>query len=120
MTEYQVGQKIKIEFEGTVREHGVSDELCTEVADSMGRYHYIVLGSGGVTVTTQDPEHWPPEVGDIWKANDREYYVRQNRMSRSSVTVAAFEDSVTRDYIDEEQEKFKALNPVLIRRRGSW
>lgn len=112
---YKKGQRVKVELEGEIRNPD-SYNGCAWIVAGDGEYsHYVYLDSStaGVKVTLADPEDWPPQVGDIWEADGKEWFVRKNTDSRVRVVFVS-EDNDMR----VELENFKALNPVLVRRRG--
>jgi hypothetical protein len=120
MSEFKEGQRVRVEFEGVIKDT-YSHNACAKIVDSgaeeVGWYHYVYLNSPGVKVTLADPESWPPRVGDIWEAGGREWYTRQNMACGDEIIVGTF-DRPSQDYYQRDLGDFKALNPVLVRRRG--
>jgi hypothetical protein len=107
MSELKEGQRVKVELEGVlslVDKEGVY----VRVPADRSYAHWIWLEHA--KVTPLDPPDWPPRVGDIWEAEGREWFAR--------IT------SETSIFIPEDNNPsvllaaFKALNPVLVRRRG--
>ena len=72
MTKYNVGDKITVILEGTVRELDTHDS-CMQVRDGNGYDHYIFHSDfsntgADITVTTPaGPKYLPIEVGDLIK-----------------------------------------------------
>jgi hypothetical protein len=62
----------------------------------------------------RDPKNWPPQVGDLWETEGQDFYVRASTVDGSAI-VSAF-DAVDVFY-PEDVDRFKALNPHLLRRR---
>jgi hypothetical protein len=115
MAEFKKGLRVKVEIEGIV-ESTSSYHGCADIRDNRGYAHFICVTSDAVTVTPTDPPDWPPQVGDIWEAEGTEYYVRPSISERGEVVIIGFEGH--KDYIQPRFDLFKALNPVLVRRRG--
>jgi hypothetical protein len=73
MTKYNVGDKITVILEGTVRELDTHDS-CMQVRDGNGYDHYVyqsTYGGADITVTTPaGPKYLPIEVGDLLKDKD--------------------------------------------------
>jgi hypothetical protein len=109
-----VGTRVHVEFDGVVHKgYGDVHPLHVAVSDG-GSLHHLHLMSDNVTVIP--PADWPPQIGDIWEADGHEYYVRQHCFDTERYAVEGFNQE-TGSYSDDLDD-FKALNPVLIRRRG--
>ena len=117
MTEYKVGQRVKVEFEGTIQELESKDS-CLRVVTDRGYNHYVYVAERngdqtdtGAKVTLADPKDWPPRVGDIWEAEGEEWFAREGNIIEIYLVS-------TRPNRSNDVDDFKALNPVLVRRRG--
>ena len=109
MTEYQKGQRVRVEVEGTIS--AVMADGSFAIANVPGtRFKDDGLLNPKVTVTPLDPPDWPPQVGDIWEADGEEWFAAWSM--GNLVMVPAGEGC---SFILDE---FKALQPVLVRRRG--
>lgn len=108
MSEFKRGQRVHVEFDGVVTAEGNTGVY----VKPDGKY----LGVGwvpDVTVTPLEPPSWPPQVGDIWEADGREWFARIN-LDHKNKTVMVSEIGRLHFNLDT----FKALNPALVRRRG--
>jgi hypothetical protein len=116
MTEYRKGQRVKVEFEGTVAcvfQDGIHLGVYQDGAISMGSGISVLIPATSITLL--DPPDWPPQEGDIWEAEGREYFVRANAdYDCKDRTVQVREDGRLVYRLDD----FKALNPTPVRRRG--
>ena len=108
MQEFKAGQRIKVEYTGIIPESGKG----TDARLLFEGVYLQVRPLEDIKVTLADPKDWPPQMGDIWEANGREYYV-QSSLSRK--VVVRPDDTM---HAQPSLESFKALNPVLVRRRG--
>lgn len=121
MNEYKRGDKITVTFTGTIRETGSKDACAKVTDDSDCEFnHYVYLNSSAVEITRAEPDNWPPQVGDIWEVAGNEYSVRRNSASPEQLVIQLLDidESTSRwEYYKDNQDKFKALNPRLIRRR---
>jgi hypothetical protein len=117
MSTFKKGQRVHVEFDGVI------SQVIGETAWVLPGGNSPGLRARGIQVsaiTLADPADWPPQVGDIWEADGREYYVR----GRAVCTGLIIEPFNTDDpgpkwqYTDELLDEYKALNPVLVRRRG--
>jgi hypothetical protein len=130
MTEFKRDQRVRVTIETKV-ERVYGDGRITFYVPPAGAGRYLTVDTVddtlGVTVEVMDPPNWPPQVGDVWEADGLDFYVRQYQGARGRIAIEPFErdsrpavrytDSVAaveRDSLDS----FKALNPVLVRRRG--
>jgi hypothetical protein len=116
MTDYKVGQRVHVEFEGVITDLE-SKDCCLKVETAQGFNHYVYVdkwdgpqADTGAKVTLADPENWPPQVGDIWEAAGKEYFAV---VGWGIVALVPAEDGRAQDL-----KPFKTLNPVLVRRRG--
>lgn len=120
MNEFKEGQRVKVEYEGTVAPCGGGMDAVIKSKDAPYDDRLYLLDLAGIKVTLLDPPDWPPRVGDIWEAEGREYYVCGSSV-KGGVIIEPF--NVTNpgskwQYADELLDDFKALNPTLVRRRG--
>jgi hypothetical protein len=128
MSRFTKGQRVRVEIEGTVasyHEGGGRHEGMYVTTGNGEQCHYVRLGVAGspkgtVSVTLLDPPDWPPQVGDIWESEGREYCVRGSNI-REGVIIEPFNvanPGPRWQYANELLDDFKGLNPVLVRRRG--
>ena len=117
MTEYKKGQRVKVEFEGVVK---VADsDGMLEILTDDGYFYYIAARrEPGVKITPADPKGWPPRVGDIWETGGTEYFARHSADKMGITMVPDGQDVIGHYALNSMSETFKALNPVLVRRRG--
>jgi hypothetical protein len=114
MTEFKAGQRVKVEFGGTLK---YLDDETMEIRTDDDYFYYIAPGrEPGITITPLDPENWPPQVGDIWEADGGEFLARKSVAGRDAIVCIPV-DEMPRHYA-MDTEPLKALNPVLVRRRG--
>jgi hypothetical protein len=119
MGRFKKGERVRVVIEGSVKtynEAGGVEALYVTTGNGIDT-HYVHLGIAGspmgtVSVESLDPANWPPQVGDIWEAEGREWFA-QSSLSRG--VVLRGEDT---GYAALELDRFKGLNPVLVRRRG--
>jgi hypothetical protein len=117
MVYYKAGQRVKVEYEGTVA-FAFSD------GRHIGIYQDGAVGTGSGTqvlvktaiVTLLDPPDWPPRVGDIWEAQGQEYYVRRKFARMDGYAIESFTSAER--WIGETLDEFRAISPKLLRRRG--
>jgi len=122
MTEFKIGQRVKVELEGTIV--GLeSHDGCIKIWSDQEYAHYVCVDrwSGGqidtgAKVTLTGPENWPPQVGDIWEADGGEFVARKSLAGRDYIVCIPVDD--IHGHYAMETAPFKALNPVLVRRRG--
>lgn len=113
--EFKTGQRVKVEYEGTVQGAGTTR---ISVLPDGGGYRMIDLTKNKVTLL--DPPDWPPEAGDIWETSDgcraEEWFAVTGLISGGIfMQPDNGEDGWS---LKSNAERFKALNPVLVRRRG--
>jgi hypothetical protein len=105
MTEYQKGQRVKVELEGTIQS---LDEAGMYVAADEDKTYAHFVWVDHATIIPLDPPDWPPQPGDIWEADGEEWFARQN--INTAVMAPAAGQARPLDW-------FKDRNPVLVRRR---
>jgi len=68
MSEYEAGQRVKVEYEATVEQDCREGDkiLYLRLDDTCHR----MVNIQSVKVTNLDPANWPPQVGDIWATGD--------------------------------------------------
>lgn len=116
MSEYRKGQRVHIELEGEIAAMEKAYSLLEIRSDDGGEY--CITTNSAFKVTLADPKDWPPQVGDIWLADGKEYYVRQNQASsRHESVIGPFDITGEVEYYQDSHGQFKALSPVLVRRR---
>jgi hypothetical protein len=105
------GQRITVQFSGIVTAEA---DPRFRVTDADGHEHLFWPGSRSVNYVVEDPDFWPPQVGDVWKTDTGLYYARKSVVGesvllwpfRSSGSVAA--------------SKFIQSSPVLAFRDGAF
>jgi hypothetical protein len=118
MTEFRVGQRVKVSavFEGELRcinGDGTVDVLPdSQAGEYLGRDVEYSIQSEFVTLA--DPENWPPQLGDIWAVGDKEWFARYSALTPVYLEAA---DPYQKCYAEYSFDQFKALNPVLVRRK---
>jgi hypothetical protein len=119
------GQRVKVEFEGVVH---ITPEGERMVYVNAGRDNYTAWVPVS-TVTQLDPDHWPPQVGDIWEADGHEYMIRDARSASATTrrNVGYDKGYLLVSPLDHaaptmrgRYDDLKAANPKLIRRRGGF
>lgn len=125
MTKFKPGQRVSFTTTATIAEPGGGAKYIVPSAEAPfdGVLYLVNVDDRNAKVELipdPDPENWPPQVGDIWKAGEREFYVRQNVTLRSTVVVGAFvfDNSDNSEFYEDSDRlpDFKALKPVLVRR----
>lgn len=120
MSEFKHGQRVKVsipEFYGKVLYVHGDDfsgvDVLPEGEWSMDGYSLDGIPAEYVTPAPQDPESWPPQVGDVWETEDGSDWFGRRHIFEKGLVVLTGEDGRSVD-VDE----FKRLNPRLVRRRG--
>lgn len=122
MSQLANGQRVRVEVEGVVDS---PDSIGTYVRDTDGRMIYVAWEM----VTPLDPDHWPPQAGDIWEANGFEYMIRDvgSASATSRRRVVSDNPYLLVSPLDQlaptlhgRLASLKAANPTLIRRRGGF
>lgn len=109
MGEFKAGQRVKVEYEGTVVVVHHEPKLAY-VIQRGGRNAWMYPEHS--TITLLDPADWPPQVGDIWEANGQEWFACR-RHDDGALLIKPDDGGGMWD-----TKTFKSLNPVLVRRRG--
>jgi len=106
MTEFKKGQRVHVEYVGVIQD--THPELLWVHPDDpdVGAFSVPVKA-----VTLADPKDWPPQVGDIWEGRGMEWFARKGELSDNMILAPERGDD------DWTQQEFKALNPILVRRR---
>lgn len=117
MQEFKKGQRVKVEYEGVV-DWFDGEALQLSRDDSRKVSRLVRVDTFNTKVTLLDPADWPPQVGDIWEAEGKEYYGRECRTAMEPGVYVGAIHAAGRDYMPGQLDGFKALNPVLVRRRG--
>lgn len=123
MTVFHEGQRVKvnIEFEGNVSYvnlDGSVDVRPTENHDTRlnGELEYV-----SAEFVTLIVDNWPPRIGDVWALPDgTEYFVRRHAHDSDKLVLASDLLTNAKFFYNEicgEFETFKALGPVLVRRK---
>lgn len=93
-----------------------AERLVTKPDLSDGDYWYLKVPPDAEWVTVRvlhEPENWPPQAGDIWEADGKEWACMTTPDGSGSDMLFQVDD-----YKTYGPETFKALNPTLVRRRG--
>ena len=126
MSNFQLGQRVHVEFDGKIDHAWHLGAKGVYVApDGLQFSAWVPVAN----TTPLDPENWPPQVGDIWEADSEEYFVRENRSSdlRGTIVVDRFATvgrvlghTYTESRLNgiANLNNFKSLSPTLVRRRG--
>lgn len=124
MTKFETGDRVKIrgtEFTGTVHVSFEEDRLVSIDPDPAPGIptEYRTVGIPAVWLEHAEPHSWPPQVGDIWvTCEETEFYVTAHG-ARSWLKPMRAEDGLSYAVdVGRDMEKFLALNPSLVRRRG--
>jgi hypothetical protein len=122
MADFRTGDKVHVEFDGVVTSRYEGGWLVIEDGGSWYRHQIWATGAEKV-VTRLEPKNWPPQPGDIWAvagaAEDQEWFARTATFGRVVLDGAETGSQVHYGYSSEFGfDKFKALNPRLVRRRG--
>lgn len=111
MTEFKIGQRVHVEFDGVItgdpigiRGHTVS------VQRESGFIHSVRPED----VTPLEPDNWPPQEGDIWEVDGSELFAVI--YPRYGGMVALVRDSS--GFMISPEEMKDSGSPVLVRRRG--
>lgn len=124
MADLKVGDKVHVEFDGVVNEEPVSwgdGRLSMTVRIQTPDLYVHDICHSSAVITRTDPLNWPPQLGDVWEAGAHDYTVRKHSWSES-VVVTPMEggNAYSEEYSDKRcrLDAFKALKPVLARRRA--
>lgn len=113
MTKFTKGQRVKVEYEAKVWLSDLDGVLELRTDDDM--FYYINWRTEpSVTITPLGLADWPPQVGDIWEAGGKEWFARKDEYAPTGRELLMVAEIGTWLEVDE----VKALNPVLVRRRG--
>lgn len=129
---YKTGTRVRVVIDGEVE--GVAHNLSAvmrydssgagfvKVRDQYGTYHYIWVNDGlSGSVELTGPANWPPRIGDVWALPDgTEYFVRRHAHDSDKLVLTSDLLTNAKFFYDEicgEFETFKALGPVLVRRK---
>jgi hypothetical protein len=117
VTEYPVGARVRVEFDGEIANYtslGTKGHNVAVRRDNGFVHSVRPEDVAGIL----EPSNWPPQVGDIWNADGKEFYVRADTIVPDSLVAASF-DGLAAYWLDtaEDVDDFKALNPTLVRRR---
>jgi hypothetical protein len=117
--EFREGDKVEITIRGTVREKTAEHWYTNRIQDERGYNHFVLLSNadtnGSLTVTRVISD-WPPQLGDIWESEGKEYAALwANRAEEHNVTLHAVDKVVV--YEADEFREFPGLR--LVRRRES-
>jgi hypothetical protein len=120
MQRFKVGQRIHVEYNGTLAAQGDGMKATIKVDNPPYGDRLYLVNLTEVKITQADPKDWPPQVGDIWEADGREWYAREHSLDDLGIVVESFDhpNGKPSHYQRGTLADFKALNPVLVRRRG--
>ena len=115
MSEFKVGQRVRVEYlyEGEILSAGETTLSLRVDGLSKGYARMVNIAAPGIIVTVLDPAGWPPQIGDLWEADGKEWFARYDEYGNHSRIVLTPESGQWTD-----PDELKNLNPVLIRRRG--
>ena len=117
MAVLKAGTKIHVEFDGVVVDEHLYSESTQLVVDAQNYHHYLFLNKllNWQVFTVVEPTDWEkhggPQVGDIWEADGKEFIVFGTDLISQ---IDGYEGCVP--FLSD---RFKALNPRLVRRRGA-
>jgi hypothetical protein len=121
LSEITPKMRVKVTIEGTVLA-AVNDDIRIVSYDGIVR---DIEYSGSTIFTVAEPEGWGPELGDVWEADSKDYYVVSSLSN--SMTITPFDNGMgycsyyRSDNPKEYPNSFDAflkLNPKLVRRRS--
>lgn len=138
---FNKGDRVHVEFDGEINETRSGEDAeyipegqgqydnygdwgFVEVRDDTGTIHLIWVNGdrdfGPEVIEAVEPSNWPPRAGDIWSAEDKEYFVIDSAGARVSFAHNVKTDSGT-VYATSNMSLvlFAAIEPELIRRRES-
>jgi hypothetical protein len=119
--EFKKGDRVKITLTDlTVTTTGTAaNGHRMEVQDPEGRYYSITTGQPNAEIERLPPEGWPPREGDIWRTGDVEFVVLRQYAGDIYIKRIASTKILAESVYDSHCgfKAFKALNPVLARRR---
>lgn len=107
MTEFTKGQRVHVEFDGTVENYPPGTSVYVRRDDGV----LNLISSDCITLT--DPPGWPVQAGDIWRRGDSEWFVTRGE---SGLRLAS-DDRALRWAMHPEELLEGPSAPVLIRRR---
>lgn len=127
---FHVGDKVRIEFDATIIDgpNSAVGRLYTytvtqKAGASSGATHYVYLTEDNARVTKPaEPESWPPQAGDIWNAGGIEYFVYSGILGLNAFPfdgASSGRESYSESPMGNSLSDFKALSPVLVRRRSN-
>lgn len=111
-----LGQRVKVSYYGTLADDADGDHVW--VRDSAGVQH--TCDTLKMDIEAADPEHWPPEPGDTWKADGQLWHVIEGRTSayvqpvRPKDEGRRFWDIPEHGGANKTLADFADLNPVLL------
>lgn len=112
MTDFKKGDRVRVEFEGEVNIPRNTTGRITIATTSGWLVHLPLESESAIKITLVDPQNWPPQPGDIWEGDGKEWFARTPRIETMFLVP---DDQSTAAYTADE---FRELNPVLVRRRG--
>lgn len=116
MSEFKTGQRVHVEFDGTVPPYMGGTEARVLINGSYQHW----LNPVNLKVTALDPANWPPQAGDIWSTIDgengseTEWFARRARRAKGSDDCLILVSEYGPANVAEDVLK---LNPTLVRRR---
>jgi|SRR6185437_9043897 len=108
-----VGDRVTVSFTGVVEEvrtHDMPLGIRHVVRSDTGSAHMIFDQAVGrdFTVERAAPNYWPPEKGDVWKADNGKLFFAR---ATPSGEVQLYEGTISRG--GEDNEEVRKLNPGL-------
>lgn len=122
MTTFKKGDRVKIKgtgLTGTVCDLYLSNKLADVIPEIEGTDGALLVNWPVTLLELAEPHSWPPQVGDIWvTADETEFYVMSHGLRSWARPFRAEEGLSYAVNEAKEMERFMALEPVLVRRRG--
>lgn len=101
------GQRVHVELDGTiVNQDAAGDWYMVDAGAGYKHVIYTSIPGHQVTITAAEPESWPPQAGDVWKANGQRWFARLQYTALMLVN-----ENTTKAAL--RPDAFKARNPVL-------
>lgn len=114
--EFKAGDKVTVKLETTAEVLFVNSggDLDIKLADGTEMDYFPAKYT-----TLQDPDNWPPTVGQVWKANGKNFGVRKNSIWPNLVAVYQVDQPTGTSYSKGNGpgatlDDFKKLRPTLV------
>lgn len=76
MTQLKPGDSVTVTYTGTIERISPSGYRYV-VMDSQDDRHYYSRGAD-VRLELLEPANWPPQAGDVWAAEGKQYFIRDS------------------------------------------